>query len=349
MRHLAANVLSLLILGLLALLGLVVWGQSQFRAAGPLEEPVVVEVERGAGIATIARTLEEAGAIDNPTVFRIGARYSGLDEGLRYGEYEIAARSSMEDILRLMQQGSNYFRRFTVPEGWTSWQVVEALNAREDLTGEITEIPAEGTLAPATYDISRGDDRLTILARMTERQQQILEAAWEGRDPDLPIESPEELLILASIIEKETGVPEERGEVAAVFVNRLRRGMWLQTDPTVIYGITRGEGPLGRGLTRVDLTERTPWNTYAIDGLPPTPIANPGKESIEAAANPPDSEYLYFVADGSGGHAFARTLEEHNANVARWRRIEAQRAAEAEAAANEAEAAADEADTAISN
>lgn len=348
MRHFAANVLSLLILGLILLLGVLVWGQSQFRAAGPLEEPVVVEVERGAGLATVARTLEEAGAIRNPMIFRIGARYSGLDEGLRFGEYEIAAHSSMEDILRLMNEGANYFRRFTVPEGWTNWQVVQALKAREDLTGEITETPPEGTLAPATYDISKDEDRNAVLARMAARQQEILAAAWEARDPDLPVESPDELLILASIIEKETGVPEERGEVAAVFVNRLRQGMRLQTDPTVIYGITRGEGSLGRGLTRVELTEQTPWNTYAIDGLPPTPIANPGRESIEAAANPPESEYLYFVADGTGGHAFARTLEEHNANVSRWRRIEAKRAAEAEAAREaEAEAAAEE--TGVSN
>jgi UPF0755 protein len=329
LRHLAANVLSLLILGLIALFGLVVWGQSQFRAPGPLEEPVVVEVERGAGLATVAEALEAAGAIENGTIFRIGARYSGLDAGLKFGEYEIPARASMEEILALMNEGANFFRRFTVPEGWTSWQVVEALNERDDLEGEIAEVPPEGMLAPATYDISKGEDRGEVLARMAERQQAILAEAWENRDPDLPVESPEELLTLASIVEKETGLPEERGEVAAVFANRLRRGMKLQTDPTVIYGITRGEGSLGRGLTRVELVEETPWNTYAIDGLPPTPIANPGEDSIEAAANPPESEYLYFVADGTGGHAFARTLEEHNRNVAEWRRIEAQQAEEA--------------------
>lgn len=331
MRHVAANVLSLMILGLLVLLGVIVWGQNQFRGPGPLEEPVIVEVPRGAGLATIAQRLEEAGAIENATIFRIGARYTGLDQGLRYGEYEIAAHATMEDILTLMNRGSNVFRRFTVPEGWTSWQVVEALNAREDLVGEIEEIPPEGSLAPATYDISRGMDRNEVLRRMAERQERILAEAWEGRDPDLPINSPEELLILASIIEKETGIPEERGVVAAVFVNRLNAGMRLQTDPTVIYGITRGEGSLGRGLTRAELNEPTPWNTYQIDGLPPTPIANPGRDSILAAANPPQSEYYYFVADGTGGHAFSRTLEEHNRNVQIWRRIEAERAAAAEA------------------
>jgi UPF0755 protein len=333
MRHVAANVLTLMVLGLVLLLGVVVWGQNQFRAAGPLSEPVVVEVERGSGLVTIARVLEEAGAIEHPSVFRVGARYTGLDQGLRYGEYEIPPGASMEEILALMNRGSNVFRRFTVPEGWTSWQVVEALNAREDLVGEIAEVPPEGTLAPATYDLSRGMERAAVIERMAARQQQILAEAWENRAPDLPISSPDELLTLASIIEKETGVAEERGTVAAVFVNRLNRGMRLQTDPTVIYGITRGEGNLGRGLTRVELNEPTPWNTYAIDGLPPTPIANPGRDSIMAAANPPESEYYYFVADGTGGHAFARTLEEHNANVRVWRQIEAERAAEAQRAA----------------
>jgi UPF0755 protein len=333
MRHVAANVLTLMVLGLVLLLGVVMWGQKQFREAGPLTEPVVVEVERGAGLVTIARVLEEAGVIEHPSVFRVGARYTGLDQGLRYGEYEIPPGASMEEILALMNRGSNVFRRFTVPEGWTSWQVVEALNAREDLIGEIAEVPPEGTLAPATYDLSRGMERAAVIERMAARQQQILAEAWENRAPDLPISSPDELLILASIIEKETGVAEERGTVAAVFVNRLNRGMRLQTDPTVIYGITRGEGNLGRGLTRVELNEPTPWNTYAIDGLPPTPIANPGRDSIMAAANPPESEYYYFVADGTGGHAFARTLEEHNANVRVWRQIEAERAAEAQRAA----------------
>jgi UPF0755 protein len=335
MRHVAANVLTLLVIGLVGLLGVIVWGQSQFRERGPLAEPVVVEVERGAGLTTIARVLEEAGAIENATVFRVGARYTGLDQGLRFGEYEIPPGASMEEILALMNRGSNVFRRFTVPEGWTSWQVVEALNAREDLVGEIAEVPEEGTLAPATYDLSRGMDRNDVITRMRQRQAQILAEAWDARDPDLPIGSPEELLILASIIEKETGVAEERGQVAAVFVNRLNRGMRLQTDPTVIYGITRGEGSLGRGLTRVELNTETPWNTYAIDGLPPTPIANPGREAILAAANPPQSEYYYFVADGTGGHAFATTLEEHNRNVAVWRRIEAERAAATEAEARE--------------
>ncbi len=198
-------------------------------------------------------------------------------------------------------------RQVVVPEGWTSWQVVEALRAREDLTGEIAEVPPEGSLAPAGYDYQRGDTRQSLIDRMRLEQERILAEAWEGRDPDLPVSSPEELLILASIIERETGIAEERGEVAGVFVNRLRRGMRLQTDPTVIYGITRGEGSLGRGLRASELAAATPYNTYVIQGLPPGPIANPGRDAIEAAARPLETENLYFVADGTGGHAFAAT------------------------------------------
>jgi UPF0755 protein len=246
----------------------------------------------------------------------------------------------MEAILRQLNEGGNVVRQVIVPEGLTSWQVVELLNARDDLGGEIAEVPPEGALAPAGYDYQRGEQRQVLIDRMMARQEAILAEAWEGRAPDLPLASPEELLILASIVEKETGVAEERGVVAAVFVNRLRRGMRLQTDPTVIYGITGGRETLGRGLRASELAAATPYNTYVIPALPPTPIANPGRDAIFAAANPESSEYLYFVADGTGGHAFARTLEEHNANVAVWRRIEAERAA-AEAAEAEAAAAAE--------
>ncbi len=338
-RHVAANALTFIIVGLVVVFGLVTWSQSEYRAPGPLTEELRLEVERGETFASVTRKLEDAGAVSNPALFRVAARYTDMDEGLRFGEYEIPAGASMQDVLALLNRGGNVFRQVVVPEGWTSWQVVEMLNAREELTGEVTEIPAEGSLAPAGYDFNVGDTRQSILDRMAERQQEILAAAWAGRNPDVPVNSPEELLILASIIEKETGIPEERPEVAAVFVNRLRRGMRLQTDPTVIYGITLGQGTLGRGLRASELATATPYNTYAIDGLPPTPIANPGIDAIEAAANPVESEYYYFVADGTGGHAFGRTLEEHNANVVTWRRIEAERARAAEeAAAAEAEA-----------
>ena len=193
------------------------------------------------------------------------------------------------------------------------------------LTCDVVAVLREGRLAPDSYEVSVGDDRGDLLALMEARQTDRLEEAWRNRSEDLPIETPEEALILASIIEKETGVPEERGRVAAVFVNRLNQGMRLQTDPTVIYGITRGQGALGRGLRQSELRSETPYNTYVIDGLPPTPIANPGKASLEAAVNPEDSDFLFFVADGSGGHAFAKTLEEHNQNVAKWRAIETER------------------------
>ncbi|SEO50372.1 UPF0755 protein [Salinihabitans flavidus] len=217
------------------------------------------------------------------------------------------------------QPGTRY--RLAVAEGVTSWQVVEALKAVELLEGEV-EVPAEGTLAPDSYELRAGDTRASVIARMQEAQEALLAAAWESRVEDLPVESPEELLTLASIIEKETGVPEERRQVASVFANRLNRGMRLQTDPTVIYGITQGQGVLGRGLRQSELRGETPWNTYVIEGLPPTPIANPGRASLEAAARPAQTDCVFFVADGSGGHAFAATLAAHNRNVARWRAIE---------------------------
>ncbi len=245
-----------------------------------------------------------------------------------------------EEILQLLNRGGNVVRQVVVPEGLTSWQVVELLKAEPELSGEIDGVPPEGSLAPAGYDYQRGDARADLLARMTARQEEILAAAWAGRNPDVPLRSPEELLTLASIVEKETGVAGERPRVAQVFVNRLERGMRLQTDPTVIYGITKGEGPLGRGLRASELAMATPYNTYVRLGLPPTPIANPGEAAIMAAANPEPGDDIYFVADGTGGHAFARTLEEHNRNVAAWRKIEAQRLAEQRQAAAEAEAAA---------
>ena len=216
--------------------------------------------------------------------------------------------------------------RMALAEGVTNWQVVEALKSMDMLSGDVAEIPPEGMLAPDSYELSPGTERGAILAQMQEKQQLRINAAWESRREGLPLASPEEMLILASIIEKETGVPEERTQVASVFVNRLNKGMRLQTDPTVIYGVTKGQGTLGRGLRQSELRRITPWNTYVIEGLPPTPIANPGLASLEAAVAPADTDYVFFVADGTGGHAFAETLDEHNRNVANWRKIEAERA-----------------------
>ncbi|UWR01514.1 endolytic transglycosylase MltG [Ruegeria conchae] len=215
--------------------------------------------------------------------------------------------------------------RISLAEGVTSWQIVESLKAMDLLTGEVAELPAEGMLAPDSYEVRPGEDRNAILAEMQEKQQFRINAAWEGRQDGLPLNSPEEMLVLASIIEKETGQPEERGQVASVFVNRLNQGMRLQTDPTVIYGVTKGQGTLGRGLRQSELRRATPWNTYVIEGLPPTPIANPGLASLEAAVAPDNTDFIFFVADGTGGHAFAETLQEHNRNVAKWREIEAER------------------------
>ena len=346
MRHVAANALTMLILGLVVIFGIVTWAQSQYYEKGPLAAPIDFAVERGEGLASVTDKLREQGAISNATVFRIAARYSNLEEGLKFGEYNIPAGASMEEILQLLNKGGNVVRQVVVPEGLTSWQVVQLLNDQEELEGEIAEIPPEGTLAPAGYDFQRGDSRADLVARMQERQQEILAKAWVGRATDLPLATPEELLTLASIVEKETGVAEERAQVASVFENRLRQGMRLQTDPSVIYGITKGEGTLGRGLKASELAAPTPYNTYVQAGLPPTPIANPGEAAIEAAANPATTKYIYFVADGTGGHAFAETLSEHNRNVAAWRRIEAQRVAEARQAEAAAAAAAAEAEAA---
>lgn len=215
--------------------------------------------------------------------------------------------------------------RIALAEGVTSWQVVEALKAMDMLDGDPGERPAEGMLAPDSYEVVPGTKRADVLAEMQDRQTLRINAAWEARTDGLPLASPEEMLILASIIEKETGVPTERRQVASVFTNRLNRGMRLQTDPTVIYGVTKGEGILGRGLRQSELRKVTPWNTYVIEGLPPTPIANPGMASLEAAVNPDTTKYVFFVADGTGGHAFAETLQEHNRNVKKWREIEAER------------------------
>ncbi|GGB09859.1 endolytic transglycosylase MltG [Allosediminivita pacifica] len=218
------------------------------------------------------------------------------------------------------EPGTRY--RIALAEGVTSWQVVQELMQIDILEGTV-EVPVEGSLAPDSYEVVTGDNRAALIGRMQSAQEAILANAWANRDAELPLESPEEALILASVIEKETGIPEERRQVASVFVNRLDRGMRLQTDPTVIYGITNGEGVLGRGLRQSELRAATPYNTYVIEGLPPTPIANPGRASIEAALNPAETDFVFFVADGSGGHAFAETLDEHNENVARWRAIEA--------------------------
>lgn len=266
-------------------------------------------------------------------ILRVGVRENTVllrDMNQQTGAFEEMARynpanEEQPEAITVATDSPDARLRITVAEGVTSWQIVEGLKAAGFLSGEIDEVPAEGSLAPDTYEVEKGSSRTALLADMARRQSAILAAEWEARPFGLPYETPEEALIMASIVEKETGVAAERPQVASVFVNRLEQGMRLETDPTVIYGITNGQGVLDRGLRRSELNTTTPYNTYRIDGMPPTPIANPGRAAINAALNPAQTDFIFFVADGTGGHAFARTLDEHNRNVARWREIEAQR------------------------
>ncbi|TGN50646.1 endolytic transglycosylase MltG [Paracoccus liaowanqingii] len=288
----------------------------------------------GASMEEIVGAVTSGGASTCGTevLIRVGVRENSVilrDMNPETGAYEDMARwnpaeGARPEPIAAAEELADVRLSLVMAEGVTSWQVVEALNAASFLTGEVAETPAEGSLAPDTYLLERGGDRNALLARMAERQAAILAEEWEARPFGMPYETPEEALIMASIVEKETGVAAERPQVASVFVNRLRQGMRLQTDPTVIYGVTGGQGILDRGLRRSELDTTTPYNTYRIDGLPPTPIANPGRAAINAALNPDETDYLFFVADGTGGHAFSRTLDEHNAAVARWREIEAQ-------------------------
>lgn len=294
-----------------------------YTKPGPLSDASTVVIPAGSGVQAIGRELEEAGVIDQALVFALGARLEG--GALKAGEYVFPAGLSVKGAVDLLQSGKTVVRRFTVPEGWTSAQVVTALAGAEGLAGDIAEVPAEGTLLPETYHFSWGDARADVLQRMQAGMRRALDELWEQRAPDLPIASKQQALVLASIVERETGVPEERPRVAAVFLNRLRKGMKLQSDPTVIYGLSEGQGSIDRPLTRSDLATAHPYNTYVIDGLPPAPIANPGAASLAAVLRPADTDDLYFVADGNGGHAFAKTLADHNRNVAKWRQVERER------------------------
>lgn len=325
MRHLAANVLTIMVVLGIALVGTLLYVRALYEAPGPATEERVVVIPSGTGLHGIAEILEDEGVIAYPMIFRLGVRYRGVAAEMKAGEYAIPAGASMEEVASMLTEGRGIQHRITVAEGLTTFEVLEIVRGSEVLEGEITLEPGEGELAPETYFVNRGDSRDAVIRRMMEAQAAILAEAWEARQDGLPVTSPEEVLILASIVEKETGLASERPEVASVFANRLRRGMRLQSDPTTIYGITLGEYRLDRGLRRSELDARTPYNTYMIDGLPPTPIANPGRDAIMAVVDPADTDYLYFVADGTGGHAFARTLAEHNENVARWRAIEAER------------------------
>ncbi len=307
----------------------------QFDQSGPLDSERRITVDQGTGLTQIAARLEEAGAISNEWIFRLGVALSGNQGQLQAGEYLVPAQASMHEIMDLMVEGRTTVYAVTIPEGLTSQQIVNRLMANEELVGEIAEVPAEGTLLPETYQFSRGDTRQSIIDRMRRDHDRAVDEIWNRRVEGLPITTREELVILASIVEKETAIADERSRVAAVFVNRLNLGMRLQSDPTIIYGIYGGAGaPPGHIILQSELNRETAYNTYQINGLPPGPIANPGIAALEAVANPSQTADLYFVADGTGGHVFAETLEEHNRNVARWRQIEAQNQAAAEEAEN---------------
>lgn len=292
-------------------------------------------IEPGASMAEIVDVVTRGGASTCGTevIYRVGVNQVSavvreLDPATQRffekAEFRFGDDEPPEGYRRVRAESDTRYR-IAFAEGVTSWQIVNALGQLDLLEGPAGDIPPEGALAPDSYEVRPGDARAGVVARMQEAQVRRVSEAWAARDANVPLSSPEELVILASIIEKETAVAEERGRVSSVFVNRLNQGMRLQTDPTVIYGVTRGEGVLGRGLRQSELRRATPWNTYVIAGLPPTPIANPGRASLMAAGQPDSTDYLFFVADGTGGHAFAETLAEHNANVARWREIERQR------------------------
>ena len=301
------------------------WMQAEFAAPGPSAEETIILLPRGAGLITIANQLETEGLIRDRRIFRAAVTLDGGEGVLRAGEYRIPAGASMAEIYDQLRVGQTVQYPVTFAEGLTSAMIVDTLAASDVLTGEITEIPAEGTLLPETYLVTRGTSRQEVLDRMATAQTALLDRLWDDRAENLPFDTREEAIILASVVEKETGVGAERPEVASVFVNRLRRGMRLESDPTIIYGISRGVA-LGRGLRRSEIDNaENAWNTYQIPRLPPTPIANPGTESIAAVLNPAEGTALFFVADGTGGHAFADTYAEHQRNVANWRRIERQR------------------------
>jgi UPF0755 protein len=298
------------------------FGKQRFDAAGPLAEDKVVNIPRGLGIRDIADILQREGVIDQPYIFMGGVVALKARGELKYGEYQFSKHASIADVVDTIIEGKVVQHAFTVPEGLTSEQIVARLLENTSLTGQIREIPREGTLLPETYRFTRGMTREQIIQRMQQAHRRVLQDVWDHRMPDLPVKTPEQLVTLASIVEKETGRPDERTRVAAVFVNRLKTKMRLQSDPTIIYGLTGGKGSLGRPIQKNEIEQPTPYNTYVIDVLPPGPIANPGRASLEAAANPARTKEIYFVADGSGGHLFSDNYAEHQKNVARLRGIE---------------------------
>jgi UPF0755 protein len=313
-------VFSLLILLTIAGGAGIVIGKSRLEAAGPLDADTVVDIPRGPGLLEIADLLRSEGVIDqNDLMFIGGVLALKARSELKHGEYLFPRHASLRDVIETMVEGKVVQHPITIAEGLTSEQIVQQLESNDVLAGSVTTVPREGSLLPGTYNEARDTTRDQVIQRMQREQQRALKDIWEHRSPDLPLKTPEQLLILASIVEKETGKPDERTRVAAVFVNRLRQKMKLQSDPTIIYGLVFGKGKLDHPITKTEKEQPTPYNTYIIDGLPPGPITNAGRASLEAVANPARTKELYFVADGAGGHVFSESYDQHQKNVAKLR------------------------------
>ncbi len=321
--------LSLVVLVLLGASALFYFGKVQFDATGPLTADTTFLVKRGAGIAEVANGLENREIVSDARIFRYGIRTLGHENDMKAGEYAIPAGASMRDVMNILISGKSIMYPFTVPEGLTVKQVFDRIAADQTLIGDMPkEMPPEGSLFTDTLNFTRGTTRTELIDRMIASQRKLVDELWAKRDPNLPIKDKNEFVTLASIVEKETGIASERPHVASVFINRLNKGMRLQSDPTIIYGLFGGAGkPSDRPIFKSDIEKPTPYNTYVINGLPPTPIANPGKAALAAVANPLQTDDLYFVADGTGGHVFAATLKEHNDNVRKWRAAEQQKSA----------------------
>ncbi|MDO8876942.1 MAG: endolytic transglycosylase MltG [Pseudolabrys sp.] len=315
-------IFTLLILIAVAAGGALYYGKQRFDAPGPLTEDKIVNIPNGLGIKEISELLVREGVIQHPYVFVGGVIVLKARASLKHGEYQFTKNASLSDVVDTITEGKVVQHSFTVAEGLTSEQIVARLLETPTLSGQIKEIPREGTLLPETYKFTRGMERVQIIQRMQQAHKRVVQDVWAHRSPDLPVTTPEQLVTLASIVEKETGRPDERTRVAAVFVNRLKSKMRLQSDPTIIYGLTGGKGALGRPIMKNEIDQATPYNTYVIDGLPPGPIANPGRASLEATATPARTKELFFVADGSGGHVFSENYAEHQKHVAKLRAIE---------------------------
>src|SRR6266702_2041072 len=305
--------------------GVYVYGKQKLEAPGPLQDDKVVNIPARAGMTDIADILQREGVVDvNPWAFMGGVFAMKASSELKPGEYSFQKNASLRDVIGTIVEGKVVQHSVTIPEGLTSEQIVTRLSENDIFAGAVREMPREGTLLPETYKFPRGTTRDQVLQRMQQTQKRVLAEIWERRNPDIPVKTPEQLVTLASIVEKETGKADERSRVAAVFVNRLRQRIKLQSDPTIIYGLVGGRGTLGRPIKRSEIQQPSPYNTYVIDGLPPGPISNPGRASLEAVANPARTRDLFFVADGTGGHAFTATYDQHQKNVAKLRTMEKQ-------------------------